>query len=87
MKEELTRRVRLLEDMDAFIRNNIGDEEITEMWLMEGLPDGCDTADEIEIAKENVDFTEIVKCVARCVAVATDLGSMTIFDDDDEDDD
>ena len=84
MNKELTRRVRLLEDMDAFIRDNIGDEEITTMWLIGGLPDGCDTTEVIEIAKDNDDFTYIVKCFARCVAVATDIGSMTLLDDEND---
>ena len=83
MNEELTRRVRILYDMDTFIRDDIGDDEVTEMWLMGGLPDGCSTAEEIEIAKNNDDFTDIVKCFARCVAVATDIGSMSLLEDED----
>lgn len=79
MNEELTRRVRILYDMDTFIRDDIGDDEVTEMWLMGGLPDGCSTTEEIEIAKNNNDFTDIVKCFGRCVDFATSIGSMTFL--------
>ena len=84
-KEELTRRARLLEDMDVFIRDNIGDDDITEMWLMYGLPDDCSDECIIEIAKDSDCFTDIVKCFSRCVATANDLGNMTFFDYQDED--
>lgn len=83
MREELTRRARILFDMDAFIRDNIGDDNITEMWLMCGLPDGSSNEDVIECAKDNDSFCDIVKCFARCVAVATDDGSMSLLEDED----
>lgn len=83
MKEELTRRVRILFDMDTFIRDNIGDDDITEMWLMGGLPDGSTDEDIIECAKDNDDFCNIIKCFARCVAVATDDGDLSLLEDDD----
>jgi len=79
--EELTRRERILIDMDAFIRDNIGDDDITEMWLMGGLPDGCNCNEIRGFARDNEDFTNMVKCFANCVAVATDTGSMTLLDD------
>ena len=83
MKEELTRRARILFDMDAFIRDNICDDDITEMWLMCGLPDDSSDEDVIECAKDNDAFCGIVECFARCVTVAADGGDLSLLEDED----
>ena len=35
-------RVELMKQMDTYITDTIGDDEITEMWQVIGLPDGWD---------------------------------------------
>ena len=60
-------RIELLKQMDTYVRDTIGDDEILGLWLEEGLPDGCNEADLMEIAlddeevKKFVDGKEIVK--------------------------
>ena len=56
----------MLVTMDAIIRCEIGDESITESWLMCGLPDGWDDDDLIEIAADDEAFMEITECFRRC---------------------
>ena len=69
-KQELDRRKReeeatllranLLGGMDSYIREVIGDEDILEEWLVEGVPDKCDQETLMEIAEDKFIFNDIV---------------------------
>jgi hypothetical protein len=42
--------------MDEYIRNNIGDEEILDIWLQYGVPDGTESFDDFYELAENEDI-------------------------------
>lgn len=62
-------RMDFLNQFDHYIKA-LGDEDILEMWLMGGLPDGYDTADVREIAEDDELWLECVQCFARCCRCA-----------------
>ena len=63
-------RIEFLKQFDFYIRNIIGDEEITEHWLMLGLPDGYDETDLKDIALDDELWLDCVKCFANCCRAA-----------------
>ena len=52
-------KANLLGGMDSYIRDVIGDDDITERWLMFGIPDGCDEEELMEIAEDDSEFLRI----------------------------
>ena len=55
-------RIKFLKQFDYYIRNIIGDEEITcNIWLVEGLPDGYNETDLKEIALDDELWLDCVK--------------------------
>ena len=58
-------KIQFLKQFDYYIRNIIGDEELTEKWLMMGLPDGYDETDLKEIALDNELWLDCVNCFAN----------------------
>lgn len=63
-------RIEFLKQFDYYIRNIIGDEGITEDWLMFGLPDGYDETDLKEIALDDELWLDCVNCFTDCCEVA-----------------
>lgn len=63
-------RIKFLKQFDYYIRNIIGDEEITEVWLMLGLPDGYNEDDLREIALDDEMWLDCVNCFANCCRAA-----------------
>lgn len=59
-------RIELLKQMDTYVRETIGDDEITELWLEEGLPDGYDQVDLMEIALDDEVWFWMVDAFRRC---------------------
>ena len=54
MKSEfLTLRANLLGGMNDYILNVIGDDDITEVWQTEAVPDECDEDELMEIAEDD----------------------------------
>ena len=70
-REEMTRtRVRLLREMDEYVRSHIGDEIITcNLWLSTGVPDGADNQDFRDIASDDELWLDCVKTFAKCVGM------------------
>ena len=58
-KEMMLIRCTMLGGMDAYIREDIGDDDITDRWNMFGVPDGADEVDIMEIAKDDHEWTRI----------------------------
>ena len=52
-------RCNILGEMDAYIRNVVGDDDITERWDMFGVPDGADEVDIMEIAEDDHEWARI----------------------------
>lgn len=67
-REELVKtRKWLLKDMDTYVRNNIGDDEITcGIWFATGVPDGADDYDYTDIAEDDELWVDCVKTFAKC---------------------
>lgn len=59
-------RMDFINQFDHYIRNEIEDEDIIDMWLMGGLPDGADTAEIREIAEDEELWLDMVQCFSRC---------------------
>lgn len=71
-REELVQtRIKFLKDMDRYVKNVIGDDEITVyVWFACGLPDGYDETDLLEIASDDDLWTDCVECFARCCKIS-----------------
>ena len=66
-REDIIRtRTVILAQMDAVIHCDIGDEAISESWLMCGVPDGWDVEDLNDIAADDDSWNEVVECFVRC---------------------
>ena len=63
-------RIEFLKQFDYYIRNIIGDDDITEEWLMLGLPDGYDEADLKDIALDDESWIDCVNCFSNCCKAA-----------------
>lgn len=59
MDEKIIIRMNMLGGMDAYIRNIIGDDEITDRWDMFGVPDGADEPMVMEIAEDDHEWARI----------------------------
>jgi hypothetical protein len=59
-------RMEFLKQMDYYVKNIIGNDSITERWLMGGLPDGYDETDLKDIAIDDELWLDCVNCFARC---------------------
>ena len=67
--EAILRRAVNLVRMDNDLRQRVNDEELMELWLMEGMPDGtveCHDFDMVlEIARENWEYEDFVKLYTK----------------------
>ena len=63
MSDLIVTRAEILEGMDKYIRN-IGDEDILDWWLQEGIPDGSSFNDLLEYAASENIWNFIVDCFA-----------------------
>lgn len=63
-------RMEFLKQFDYYIRNIIGDDDITDHWLMMGLPDGYDETDLKDIALDDELWLDCVKAFSACCKMA-----------------
>jgi hypothetical protein len=63
MSDVIVTRAEVLMWMDKYIRN-IGDEDILDWWLQEGVPDGSSFDDLLEYAADEDDWNCITDCFA-----------------------
>ena len=60
-------RIEFLKQFDYYVRNIIGNDDITvNIWLAGGLPDGYTDEDLKEIAIDDELWLDCVKCFAEC---------------------
>ena len=81
--ENVAERVELLKAMDVVIRS-LNDEEVMDLWLTNGVPDGADDSDYEFIAEdvatpEDEDgdtscFEECCRCFTACIAAGAKHG-------------
>ena len=67
MTNEILLKMNLLGGMDSYVREVIGDDEVTEIWNMYGVPDECDEETLQWIAENDKEFTRICKLMGRLV--------------------
>lgn len=67
MNEKKMLEMNIAGGMDAYVREVIGDDEITDYWNMFGVPDACDE----EMLEEIIDcptcFSNICQAFAECL--------------------
>lgn len=64
-------RIDFLKQFDYYVRNTIGNDEITVyIWLAGGVPDGYTDEDLKEIATNDELWLECVECFAECCRIA-----------------
>ena len=69
--KDTTMRMEFLKQFDYYVRNIIGDDEITiDIWFADGVPDGYDESDLKEIAIDDNLWLECVECFAECCRAA-----------------
>lgn len=59
MTDNLILKMNILGGMDSYIREVIGNDDITDRWLEYGLPDECDEDTLREIAEDEDSFINI----------------------------
>ena len=59
-------RADLMYDFDFYVRNTIGDDDITDYWLMYGVPDEADYDDMEQIALDDEFWFSIVQAFTEC---------------------
>lgn len=62
-------RANLMGGMNAYVREVIGDDDITDYWNMEGVPDECDEDTLMEIAALEDCFINISKAFAKILSI------------------
>ena len=70
MSDIVILRVDFLKQFDKYVRDEIGDEDITDYWLKYGIPDGSDEDDLFEIAMNDEQWVDIVNAFRICCAAA-----------------
>lgn len=70
MSDIVILRIDFLKQFDAYVRNEIGDEDITEYWLQYGVPDGADDEMLTEIAMDEEQWVDMVNAFRFCCAAA-----------------
>lgn len=53
-------KANILGGLDSYIRDNIEDEDLFDMWLTYGVPDECDEQLLMEIAEDEDEFRRII---------------------------
>lgn len=66
--EKIYLRKILLDTMDTYIRDIIGDEEVFDYWFLQGVPDECDDDTLTSIAKDTDDFIIITRIFANILS-------------------
>ena len=68
---EIEMRKMFLKQFDEYVREKIGDDEITcTVWLAEGLPDGYDDEELDFIANDEECWLSCVDAFAKCCRLA-----------------
>lgn len=60
-------RVKMLKAMNNYVLEIIDDDEVTEEWLTEGVPDSASEDDYLFIANRDAEWEHVVLAFRRCV--------------------
>lgn len=69
-KDLILLRAKMLGEMDKYILDTIGDEEITHIWETYGVPDGATEEDILLLAEEEESWLDCIGCFANCCRAA-----------------
>ena len=72
MNDVILLKMNLLGGMDTYVREVIGDDDITDVWNMYGVPDECDEDTLREIAEDDSKFTRICILMGKLVKASTE---------------
>jgi len=72
MNDTILLKMNLLGGMDTYVREVIGDDDITDVWNMYGVPDECDEDTLREIAEDDNEFTRICILMGKLVKASTE---------------
>lgn len=67
MNEIIELRVKILKEMNEYIFNEIGDEDITDYWLMYGMPDDSEDDDFLMVAEDEESWVNVVVAFSKCL--------------------
>ena len=67
MKEIIELRVKILKEMNEYIFNEIGDEDIIDYWLLYGMPDDSEDDDFLMVAEDEESWVNVVKTFDKCL--------------------
>lgn len=68
--ELIKTRAKILEEMDKYIYDEIGDEDIIDYWLMYGVPDDSNYNDLLEYAENDNIWLSLVDAFGKCLKLA-----------------
>ena len=63
-------RAKMLEEMNKYIYDKIGDEDIIDYWLMYGMPDDSEDDDFLDCAESDDIWLSLVDTFAKCLKMA-----------------
>ena len=63
-------RAKVLKEMDKYIYDEIGDEDIIDYWLMYGMPDNSDDDDFLDCAESDNIWLSLVDAFGKCLKMA-----------------
>ena len=72
MSDVVILRVDFLKQFDAYVRNEIGDEDIMDYWLERGVPDEADDEMLTEIAMDDGQWLDIIDAFRICCRAAVE---------------
>lgn len=72
MENKIYLRKILLDTMDTYIRDIIGDEEISDYWAAQGMPDEYTEEELNEIAEDTSLFRDTVRVFYNCILEGED---------------
>lgn len=73
MNEIIELRVKILKEMNEYIFDKIGDEDITDYWLLYGMPDDSEDDDFLMVAEDEESWVNVVKAFAGCLRMNDEM--------------
>lgn len=73
MKKIIELRVKILKEMNEYIFNEIGDEDIIDYWLLYGMPDDSEDDDFLMVAEDEESWVNVVKTFAGCLRMNDEM--------------
>ena len=78
MNELRKLKAKFAHEMDIFIREHIDDEDLFELWLMEGVPDGADEDYLYDLLECPGNWENICQCFGEICKTAGFIGESEV---------